>query len=75
MYTVHGYVLLTFICSVGLLRLNPPIYLICFAQALTCWGGVKHKSIIELSHHWFMKKLVAGSMPSHYPNQSWPMVN
>ena len=55
---------------------------VCFAQ-LWCqhiWyinpsPIVRNLCLSESDQHWFRKWLVAYSAPSHYPNQSWVIVN
>ena len=44
-------------------------------SALSCWGPVMHVCVREIGHHWFRKRLVACSTPSHYLNQCWRIFN
>ena len=44
-------------------------------HALSHWGLVTHICVVELGHHWFRQWLVACSVPSHYLNQCWNIVN
>ena len=42
---------------------------------LTHWGRVTHTCIGNLGHHWFRYLLVVFSVPCHYLNQCWNIVN
>ena len=44
-------------------------------RMLSHWGRVTHICVDELGHHWFWWWLVACSVPSHYLNQCWNIVN
>ena len=42
---------------------------------LTHLALVTHICVSELGHHWFRQQLVACSVPNHYLNQCWFIVN
>ena len=42
---------------------------------LTHWSRVTHICISKVGHNWFRQWLVACSVPSHYLNQCWNIIN
>ena len=44
-------------------------------SVLTHWGQVMHICVSVINHHWFRWWLVARSVPSHYLNQCWFIIN
>ena len=42
---------------------------------LTHWGRVTHICVAELGHHWFRQWFVACSVPGHFLDQCWLIVN
>ena len=43
--------------------------------ALSYWGRVTHTCVSKLDHHWFRQWRVACSVPPHYLNHRWLIVN
>ena len=51
------------------------VYVSFSLDELTHWGQVTHICVSRLDHHWFRWWLGAWSVPSHYLNQWWKIIN